>query len=179
MSLVPLADVKAHLGITKPDDDTKLQGKLDAAEALVSKILGGSGGLAASTITQRANGFRSSLTLTTFPVLSVTSVTGSDGVQIPLGGLDIDLSAGIIRSNATYYYASPWYPFLLPFYTIVYQSGYASPPADIGEAVMLMTQHLWETQRGNLPGPGGDTGPTESYARAMQMLGKRTIAGFS
>jgi hypothetical protein len=72
--------------------------------------------------------------------MSVTSVTGSDGVLVPLSGLDIDLAAGIIRSNATYYYASPWYPFLLPYYTVVYQSGYTSLPLDVIEAVKLMTQ---------------------------------------
>jgi hypothetical protein len=182
--MVSLADVKAHLSITTVDTarDTKLQLKIDAAEAFVSEVLGGTGALAAQAVTQRVNGFTSTLVLTSLPIVSVTSVTGSDGVLVPLSGLDVDLAAGIIRSNATYYYAAPYYPFLLPYYTVVYQSGYSTLPADLVEAVKLMSQYFWETQRGNRPGPGGGgdtTGPGDAYARAQQILSNRPTPGFA
>jgi hypothetical protein len=180
MSLVPLADVKAHLNITNENSDAKLQAKIDAAEAFISQELGGPGSLAAQAVTQRVNGFRSTLQLTSLPVVSVTSVTGSDGVLVPLSGLDIDIAAGIIRSNATYYYASPYYPFLLPFYTVVYQSGFTTLPADLTEAVKLETQSMWETQRRPRPGDGGvGVGPSDPHARVLRILDNRVAPGFA
>lgn len=185
MSLLALADVKPHLRVDQTTDDTILQAKLDSAESWVSHQIGGSGTLAASAVTQRCNGFRSALILTTRPINSVTSVTGSDGVLVPLTGLDIDLPAGLIRSNATYYYAAPSYPFLLPFYTVIYQAGYATAaavPEELKEAVRLMTQHFYSTQRG--PGrraTGNDPGTApDAYARARQITDDITVgAGFA
>ncbi|NKM86347.1 phage gp6-like head-tail connector protein [Rhizobium laguerreae] len=40
MSIVQLATAKAHLNITDTADDALIQGKIDAAEAYVEKILG-------------------------------------------------------------------------------------------------------------------------------------------
>ncbi|MBX5149573.1 phage gp6-like head-tail connector protein [Rhizobium lentis] len=40
MSIVSLATAKAHMNVTEADDDTLIQGKIDAAEAHVENILG-------------------------------------------------------------------------------------------------------------------------------------------
>ena len=38
MSVVQLADMKAHLNVTFTTDDTLIQGKIDAAEDWISKL---------------------------------------------------------------------------------------------------------------------------------------------
>ncbi|MER8958687.1 head-tail connector protein [Mesorhizobium sp. M0701] len=38
MSVITLAEAKAHLRVTNTDDDTYLQGLIDATEAYVSKV---------------------------------------------------------------------------------------------------------------------------------------------
>jgi len=178
VSLVPLADVKAHLGITTADSggrDAKLQMKIDAAEAWASKNLGGSGGLAASTVTQRVTGNCSYLALTTLPVTSVTSVTGADGIALSVGSLDVDLEAGLIG----YAPLGIWSRFLLPWYTVVYQSGYANLaalPADIVEAVKLETQSMWETQRGEA---GVVQMAVDAHNRAVRLLDNYGVPGYA
>src|SRR5439155_24683409 len=103
MSLVPIADVKAHLSITTVDAtrDAKLQMKIDAAETWVSDTLGGAGALASTAVTERIRGYGlRALALTNLPVVSVESVTGSDGAALALGTLDIDTAYGLIRWDA-------------------------------------------------------------------------------
>lgn len=40
MSIVSLATAKAHLNVTSTEDDDLIQGKIDAAEAHIEKLLG-------------------------------------------------------------------------------------------------------------------------------------------
>lgn len=161
MSLVTLDAVKLHLGITRSDTDALLQSTIDAAESYVARKIGAGSILGPETVTQRAVGFRPALTLTTLPVVSVTSVTGSDGALVPLSSLDVDTHAGIIQNLSTYYYpASSWYAFPLPFYTVVYQAGFTTLDYDYAQAVKEVTRFFWGAQRG--PATGG----TPETARA-------------
>jgi hypothetical protein len=180
MSMVSLAEVRQHLNIATDASDTKLQATIDAAESYIARRIGAGSTLAQETVTQRVNGFRSVLTLTTLPVISVTSVTGSDGVLVPLSGLDVDTAAGIIRSNATYYYSQPYYPFLLPFYTVVYQAGYAAPLAyDFVQAVKEVTRQLWGSQRGGQRGSGDPTEIASAMTNANILIDNLQTPGFA
>lgn len=153
MSVVSIDVVKDWLGITKPDTDTLVQDTVDAAEAYLARRIGAGSILGVETITQRATGYRNALTLTTFPVVSVTSVTGSDGALVPLSTLDVDLSAGILRTSSTLYATTTGYPFILPWYSVVYQAGFTTLDFDYTHAVKEASRWLWGAQRG--PKTGG------------------------
>lgn len=184
MSLVPLADVKAHLNITV-DVDTELQEMIDAAETAISRKLGGTGTLAAEEVTQQVHGYgREALVLTSLPITSITSITDSTGAVLDLSTLYIDTTRGIVRWNA---YSTV--PFLLPYYTAVYQSGYANLaalPSDYVLAVKELTRHLWATQRGTgitRPGAGpSDNEPSAAYTfpkRVLELIASTTPPGFA
>lgn len=180
MSLLNLqTDVKPHLKIDQTSDDVVLQSKLDAAEAFVSDRTGGSGGLAASAFTERVAGYRRELSLTCSPVVSVTSVTGADGQALVVANLDVDTQDGLIAFSTFYDITFP-----MPWYSVVYQTGYATAaavPEELKEAVRLMTQHFYETQRGGRRGnTGGDDAFESAYARAQRILADvTTLPGFS
>jgi hypothetical protein len=180
VSLLDLnADVKPHLKIDRANDDTVLQAKLDAAEAFVSRQTNGSGGLGVTTATERITGGRTALPLSYTPIVSVTSVTDASGNTLVVANLDVDKEQGIINYSVL---GGVLFPLL--WYSVVYQTGYASVeavPEEVKEAVRLMTQHFYETQRGPRRPVGGDeaTSPN-AYMRAMQILDDfNTSAGFA
>lgn len=177
MSLLLLTDVKPHLKITGTTDDTVLQGKLDAAEAYVSRAIGGFGALASTSVTDVVYGQGSIAVLNT-PILAVTSVTGEKMGALNMSDLVVDKESGVIRPAA-----NTWF-MIADYYTVVYTTGYtsaASLSADLVEAIRLMTQHFYETQRGGKPANvGGDPGTsTESFARAQQILGNLSTGSFA
>ena len=84
------------------------------------------------------------------------------------------LPSGVIRPQ----------PLALPLfsdrYTVVYTAGYATAadlPEDLTEAVRLMTQHFYATQRG-MKSVGGDNAP-DAFARAQQILARFMPYGFA
>lgn len=167
MSLVPLPDVKSHLNITSPADDTELQAMLDAAESAICRRLGGTGTLAATSVTQRAPGRTPALVLNYLPVVSLTSVTGVYSGALTPGDLDFDATDGLVY----------WLPqsspvtFVDPYYTVVYQTGYANLaalPDDLVLAVKEQVDHLWTSQRGSGQSRPG-TRPTEPIQFASQV----------
>lgn len=179
MSLLALSDVKPHLKIDQPTDDAVLQAKLDAAEAYVSRETNGTGALASTQVTERINGGSTALVLRRRPVLSVTSVTGAGGNALVVGNLDVDTERGRIGYDQV---APVVFP--LPWYTVVYQSGYATAgdvPDDLVEAVRLMTKHFYATQRGsNRRSTGGDPGTAaDAFARAQQILDDFRLDGIA
>lgn len=171
MSLLDLqTDVKPHLKIDQSTDDTVLQAKLDAAEAYVSRQTGGEGALVATAVTERVDGYRPTLSLRRRPVISVTSVTDAAGNTLNVAALDVDEERGRIGYNAI---APVVFP--MPWYSVVYQSGYANAaalPQELAEAVRLMTQHFYTTQRGTgrKGTGGGPDSPQDAFARAQQIL---------
>lgn len=170
MSLLELGDVKPHLKIDQNTDDTVRQGKLDAAEAYVSRQTGGSGGLAVTAVTERIPGLRASLPLSFAPVVSVTSVTGAGSNPLVVADLDVDTEQALVGYSPLGNVVFP-----LPWYSVVYSSGYASAadlPDELVEAVRLMTQHFYATQRGsNRRATGGAPGTEpDAFARARQII---------
>lgn len=178
MSLLLLSSVKPHLKIDQATDDSVLQDKLDAAEAYVSQASGGSGGLAATAVTERIDGLGTALVLRRTPVISVTSVTGAGNNALLVTDLDVDTERGLIAYSPLGNVVFP-----LPWYTVVYQTGYAmaaAVPAQLVEAVRLMTQHFYSTQRGGRKSVGGDPGTAaDAFSRANQILDDFRPPGFA
>lgn len=176
MSVVPLADIKSDLKIAADASDARIQAKIEAAEAALSRLLGGAGALSATAVTQRVTGCRPTLMLSRLPVISVESVTDSSGNAIDLSTLDIDEDHGLIYMTGG--------TFTDPFYTVGYHTGYASLDADLVEAVKLLTKHFWETQRGPTARPStqqSTPNPTPGGfpPRVLEIVANRTAPGFA
>lgn len=194
MSLLTLASVKPHLKIDQSTDDTVLQDKLDAAEAFVSRETNGAGALASSAVSESHDGGAWLVRTLCRPVLAVTSINESYGTynrtltEQPLNGSNgfdaygytIDKDTGVIERRVSGAAAS--FAGGRRNIVVVYTTGYATAVAlgqDLTDAVRLMTQHFYATQRGGLKGIGGDPGTqTDAYTRAMQILDRIRTSGF-
>ena len=167
MSAVSLPDVKAHLGIEKDDDDTELQAILDAAEAAIAHRVGP---LAPTTVTVRVPGATGPLSLPVRPVISLTSVTPSYGGALDVTRLDVDPVTGLVAYQG--YYSSFVSYFPMAWYSVVYQAGFTTLPADLVLAVKELVRHLWSPQRGpgRVPGPAVDLQPPAGYALPNRVL---------
>lgn len=154
MSVLDLTTAKDHLNITGDAYDVKVQAALDAAEAAIARKVGP---LTATAVTSRVSGRSSALVLPTVPVVSVTSVTGSDSSTISVADLVTD-PAGVVE------YATCG-SFPAAAYTVVYQAGRASLPADLEMAVLELLRHLWTTQRGGGTRPGST--PSEGLSNTL------------
>ena len=177
MSLVLLADVKRDLKITGSAEDTDLQAMIDSAEATIAQILNAGTTLASEAITTRVAGRVRTLVLTRGPVLSITSVTGSLSGALTLSDLDIDLEHGLIHYPPLQLLA-----FLDPYYTVVYQVGYATLPPDLALAVKELVRHFWDPRRGPTPRNGSQVPSGSGYAlpnRVLELLGPRMQPGIA
>lgn len=145
-----LPDAKTHLGITVDTDDAELTVMITAAEAALAKMCGP---LSATATTSIVDGGGRSLPLPVSPVISLTSVTASDGTTIATTDLSV-LPPGLV----TYTNGGACFPAL--WYTVVYQAGRATCPADLLLADKELVRHLWATQRGGAARPGPQSDPT-------------------
>jgi hypothetical protein len=150
VSVLSLPAAKLHLNITTDTNDVEIQSTIDAAEAAIGRKVGP---LETTTITSRVSGCAGALVLPTLPVVSVTTVTGSDASTITAGDLVADPS-GVVA------YAARG-SFTAVAYTVVYEAGWGTVaedvwtgPADLLQAIKEMTRHLWVTQRGGSTRPG-------------------------
>ena len=172
MSAVPLAEVRAYLG-TDADDDTALQEAINTAELYASSKLGGP--LLATAVTQRCRGYGQALVLEQLPVISVTSVTDSSNGALVVANLDVDTTHGLIHWNP---YGDIIFPF--PFYTVVYQAGYATLPADLVQAVKSRTSYIWAGQRGpTTRGSDPEAEANAERARADAILAQTLTHGYA
>lgn len=173
-SLVVLETLKAQLNIdeTNTTDDVELQLYADAAANVVEDYTGLV--FDAKTFSEQFNaGSCSSVYVPSHkPVTAVTSVTS---VQT---GATWDVSGAVVDGDL-YFFSNP----LSGIVTIQYAAGGATPSAKYQLAGLIIAQHLWETQRGNMPLVGADlqdsmasdsTGAGLGYAvpnRALELLG--------
>lgn len=143
ISLVGLDDVKRHLNITATTTDEELRATMLAATTVAENYLGRPLRRAAETevfYTKIGNG--RGLVLSRTDVASITSVT-EDGTALTDGtDFEADLNAGVVwRCDGGF-----WdYPT-----TVVYTTAGVESPA-LRQAVLELTRHLWETQRGSMP----------------------------
>jgi hypothetical protein len=143
-SAVTLAAAQLFLNKTANPAETELQSFIDRAEAILTVRIGP---LAATTVTDEWHaGGSSTLVLRKFPVISLTSAAYFDGTALTIGDLTVDGDTGIVYWG---YNTAGYFPDYGPrSVKVTYSAGRASLPADLQEAVLELTKHLWESQRG-------------------------------
>lgn len=157
MSVLTLAQAKTHLNIEGTTQDTELQAFIDAAEALVARMCGPLTSVA-TTATVVSNG--ATLVLPVAPAVSLTSVTSvSADSAVDLETLVFDTETAIVTPiDGQASLAVGW------AYTVVYQAGRATLPADLLLGVKELVRHLWRSQRGASARPGSqDSPPAPGY----------------
>lgn len=161
MSVVTLQDAKTHLGIDTDVADMNLQNFLNRVEAALSVRIGS---LAPTQKSERVRGWRNVLQLRYTPVVSLTSVTSIEGLQLDVNLLT-PMPGGRVEWKQFGYFASH-------LYDVVYQSGFATLPEDLKLGVLELVRLFWETgnQRGPLRNTPGST--------AMQRIPAIPYAGF-
>lgn len=162
MSVLLLATAKAELG-TSDDDDSRLQRVINAAEAALTAEIGP---LAATATTSRADGCGYALSLPVAPVISLTSVTSNTGTVISVADLSV-------TSGGTVQYTASSTRFPDRWYTVVYSAGRATCPENLLEAVLALTQHMWQSRRGPVRMPG--SGDQIAFAAQVGALPPRVV----
>ena len=158
MAVLEVAEVKDYLNITVGTYDAELADMIDAAEAAIAKRVGPLSSTAVTT--QLAGG--STLVLPVYPVLSLTTVTDSYGGVLVVGGITVESATGVLS------YTTSGNSFTAPYYTVTYQAGRATVPADLLLAVKELVKHLWESQRSpaRFPGSTISDGPASTPGAA-------------
>lgn len=139
---VALADAKAFLGKTLSVDDGELKTFVDSAVAIITRHVGP---LVPVTYTEAYDGGRDSIVLRKWPAIAIVSLTYPTGGTVLTSDLDLDTDSGVLYLR---------YGTIGPFFggrrsvTITYTAGRVSLPEDLRDAVMELTKHLWESQRG-------------------------------
>ena len=139
MSVLTLAEAKAHLNITDAGSDAELQTFVDAAEAALAARVGPLGPV---TTSARVAGGGRTLLLPVAPAVSITSVTPVGGTALTVGDLYLDKTGGAISYASDAAFTSYWYD-------VVYVAGRAanSCPDDLLMADKELLRHMWTTQR--------------------------------
>lgn len=142
LGLVGLDDVKRHLNITSTSSDEELRAVLMAATTAAEDYLRRPLRRVSQTetfYTRSGNG--RGLVLSRTDVASVASVV-EDGVTLSADDYDADLAAGVLwrEDGAEWCYPT----------SVTFTSAGVDSPA-LRQAVLELTRHLWETQRGSMP----------------------------
>ena len=143
LGLVGLDDVKRHLNITNTTSDEELRQVLLAATTAAEDYLRRPLRRVAQTQTfYTRNGNGRGLVLARTDISAISSVTEDGDVLVADDDYEVDLNAGIVwRVDCR-----EWeYPTVVEFVT----AGVDSPA--LRQAVLELTRHLWETQRGSMP----------------------------
>jgi hypothetical protein len=151
MSVVSLADVKSAGNFQTNGDDDALQAALDAAETMIARHIGP---LTPTAKVDVVRGCSTTLTLESFPVISLTSVVDVFGTTLTLSTLHLDTGSGVIR------FSPPWQTFYASTYTVTYQAGWATVPGDVMQAIIELTRHLWKPRNAASNRSGGS--PSDS-----------------
>ena len=184
-SLVSLAEIKTHLGITSTTNDEELRGfAVDATAAVESYtyrhwvkgagqtvlISGGTGPAILLPI--------DTASVTTVVEQGVTLTSGTDYVFDPKGS--------VLQRIWSPFYGRYWYPGTLNI-SVTYVTGGATVPSDVRRGALELIRHLWETQRGGqtpILGAGGVTewDPRSAYSmpmRVKELLDPHVLSGFA
>lgn len=172
--IVSLADAKGQVQIppTVTTHDEELRGWVEAATEVVERHSN-------RVVTRRAVVETQLLSLVNRvallyrPVISLTSIAQLNGAATwMVGGMDVDES-GILTVLTG--------PALSGLVRFTYVAGYLIPPAHLTKAALIIIQHLWDSQRGEVGAPrfGGLSGTMiqvqgVAYAipnRAIELMG--------
>lgn len=175
--VVGLADTKAHLNITSTSYDAELPRYLDAATDLCESYVGRP--LRRRTFSESYDGGTAAIILRNTPVLrAVVTVDGTAYTDFVLDDVN-----GVIWYDSTM--TGVW-PFGRRVVSVSYSAGYDDPPADVVQAVLEATRHLWTTQRGAMSARnplGGDEYATGSGwslpRRVMELLEPYRVLGIA
>lgn len=145
MSVITLDEASAYLRVQLTSasiDVDVLQGVIDAAEEVVTSIVGPLASSPAVAVVQGGP----VLVLPSWPVASVVSITDASG-RVLADGFSVTRS-GVVTAAT------------IPpgVYAVSYAAGWAPLPASIRSAVLEMVRHLWQPQRGSTtrgPDPAG------------------------
>jgi len=145
ISILSVAEAKAHLNITSTADDDELRNFLQAATEVVEAKIGP---CVRRSVTERVNEGGRVLALSQFPVLSVESVTSiwSGGPSWTAPQLLWDGDSGTVHQNL-------WWPFWYGPWTVAYTVGRLAVAERHLHACKELLRHLWETQRGAQQAP--------------------------
>jgi uncharacterized phiE125 gp8 family phage protein len=156
--IVTLAQAKDYLNITTTASDTKLPSFItSASQTIVNRI----GVVAATAVNEWHDGGSDRIVLRNQgPIASVTTVTETIGTvaytltqvtldSAPSGGAftySVDLNRGVLVRRA----AGVAVPFASGVQNvhITFSAGFASVPADITEACLILIKERWQSQRG-------------------------------
>lgn len=182
MAVLTLAEAKAHLNIpaTTTTHDSELTAFITSAEAAIAALCGP---LESTAKTVRVRGGGDALALPYAPAVSLTSVTPVGSTALTLGDLYLDTAAAVVTYDEGGTFSSDRY-------TVVYQAGRSTCPADLLLAVKELVRHLWKSsQRGGStrPGSGGGEGysntlPGAAYAlpfRVTELIAPHLQPGFA
>jgi hypothetical protein len=149
---VSLDYVKAHLNEKFTGDDAELQSVIEAAVAIAEDMIGP---IAPRTVTETFDGGRTSITLSSPPILSIQSVTERTGQTIytelvsgggtyPTYGYQLD---GSVITKQQYGYPAYFFRGVRNV-TVTYTAG-RTPVADKYKlGIAELVRHLWKTQQG-------------------------------
>lgn len=166
-ALVSLADVKAH--INQPPTTTtaneELRRMIASATAVVEYFCGP---CVRRTYTDEVQGGSSAIILHRDQVISLTSVTPilTSAPVVTVADLDVSPS-GILRHKSEQ--SISW-----GMLRVVYVAGRAIVPDELAEAALIITKHLWETQRG--PGSASVLGTVSTQSGETTFL---PVMGFA
>jgi hypothetical protein len=140
--VISLAEAKQQLNITTSDHDDELSMYVQAVTAVCERYVGALG--RRTYVETHVGGY--GLVLNRAPVLSIASATSTltSGLDQAVGDLDIDVSTGVVRRLDGGYMCGPL--------RVTYAAGRAEIPPHVRLAALMLLQHLWETQRGQMGG---------------------------
>jgi hypothetical protein len=179
-SVLPLQDAKDELNIpqTTTSSDSEIQSFIATIESNLERATGGP--IVNRTVTERSEMMHGQTVIPVRqrPLVSVTSIASASGGLIDIsGGLDLDVSAGLIRRKLGLPFYGPFFTWLPVCYPTYVAGWGTSVPAAFGSFARIVLQHLWDTQRGPaaLPMGGGEmvTPPGFGFAipnRAAELL---------
>jgi hypothetical protein len=163
VSVISMAEAKAHLNITSTADDDELRNFLMAATELVENR---AGTCVRRTFTERVSQGGRELVLARRPVISVALVKSvwPGGPQWTTAQLITDGEAGIVSQAYLWnFWYGPW--------DVTYDAGRAVLAERHLHAAKEQLRHLWETQRGAVQAPplAGDETFTTSWGFAFSV----------
>jgi uncharacterized phiE125 gp8 family phage protein len=190
--MMTLDEAKSYLTMTSTDSDVKLQTFIAAASQMIYNKVGVVSG--SPTVDEWHDGGSETIVLRNMgPIESVTTVIESYGTTVytltqvsldtPAAGsayqYTVDLDQGLLIRRA----AGIAIPFAAGSRNIhvTYVAGYATVPADIKQAALVLLDHLWSTQRGpqSRAGVAPDGVGYSMPNRVLEILQPYMIAGIA
>lgn len=170
--LVSLVEAREQLNITGTANDAEILRMLQAITEPVERYVGAVG---RRTWTETFDGGQTKIALLHFPVLSITQVVESGAVLVSSGYM-VKPNAGVL-TRVSGGYPTRWRTGADNI-TVTYEAGRVITGEHIRQAVLIILQHLWETQRGGFSASPRDSDtydPRFGYSiprRALELLGE-------